>query len=90
MANKWAKQNQLEAGIEWLKSKIALEGNAYVIVQTEFDFESGVGQDLSESDISNLVDQAWNHFSKGIDEEKYDFKWNNILVWIKEANKWAD
>jgi len=90
MANKWTKVNQLEAGIEWLKGKIASLGDKYEIVQAEFDTESGVGVDLSEADIQNLVDSAWSHYSKEIEEEKYDFKWNNILVWIKEANKWAD
>lgn len=59
----------MEAGIEWLKDKIASKGDSYEIDHAEFDKESGVGVDLSEGDIQNLIDEAWAKYAKEIEEE---------------------
>ena len=90
MSKKWTKVQQLEEAIAFLKSKLSAEGDKYVINQAEFEEASGVGIVCTEEDCKNLVNEAFDHFKKDIDELKYDFKWNLINFYIKEKNKWAD
>jgi hypothetical protein len=67
-----------------MKEKLAAEGTAYVINQAEFDKASGVGINVTDADCQKLVDDAFNHFKKDIDELKYDFQFNKILYLIKD------
>lgn len=73
-----------------MKEKLAAKGASYVIDQPEFDKASGVGINVTEDDCQKLVDGAYDHFKKEIDELKYDFQFNKILYLIKDQNKWAD
>ena len=47
---------QIDEAIEFLKSKLAAVGSNYVIDQNEFDFASGVGVVVTESDCRKLVE----------------------------------
>ena len=59
MANKWNRVMQIDEAIEFLKSKLASVGASYVIDQKEFDYASGVGIVVTESDCRKLVDDAF-------------------------------
>jgi hypothetical protein len=56
MANKWNRVMQIDEAIEFLKAKLASVGSSYVIDQKEFDFASGVGIVITESDCRKIVD----------------------------------
>lgn len=47
---------QIDEAIEFLKAKLASVGSNYVIDQKEFDFASGVGIVITESDCRKIVD----------------------------------
>jgi len=50
---------QIDEAIDFMKSKLASVGSNYVIDQKEFDFASGVGIVVTESDCRKLVEEAF-------------------------------
>jgi hypothetical protein len=56
MSNNWTKVMQLDEAITWLKAKLASEGSAYKIDKKEFEEATGVGINVTDGDIDNLID----------------------------------
>jgi glutaminyl-tRNA synthetase len=90
MDNKWSRVMQLDEAIAFLKEQLAAVGDKYEIDQAAFEKASGVGINVTDEDIDNLVKDAFKLHEKEINELKYDFQFNKLLYHIKDKNKWAD
>ena len=68
MKNKWTKVLQIDEAIAFLKEKLAASGASYVIEQETFEAASGVGINITDADVTKLVDEAFKLHQKDLEE----------------------
>ena len=56
MKNKWIKVLQIDEAIAFLKEKLSADGASYVIEQEAFETASGVGINVTDAEVTNLVE----------------------------------
>lgn len=90
MKNKWTKVLQIDEAIAFLKEKLSVAGASYVIEQEAFETASGVGINITDADVTKLVEEAFKFHEKDLDAQKWDFQTSKLLYWCRETQKWAD
>lgn len=45
---------------------------------------------MTDEDIQRLIDEAFDHYKDDIAKLGYDFKWNKIIFFDSDKNKWVD
>lgn len=58
--------------------------------EEEFNYETGVGVVVSETDIKALVDQIYAKHADDIQREKWHFNFSALIHRVRDEFKWGD
>ena len=73
MNNNWTKTMQLDEAFDFLKAMLKEHGDKYVIDTKAFESASGVGINITEQDVKNMLDAEWAKNAKDIEAKGWDF-----------------
>jgi hypothetical protein len=82
--------NQLDEGLKWLDAQVKQNGSGYVLVQSEFEEVSGVGQNITAEMIEAAVSKLFDQNVSEINELGHGFNFAVFLNKMKDIYKWAD
>lgn len=87
---RWKKTAQMDEGIKWVEQKSRKEGKDWTFTDEELNEVTGVGVIVTQEQITQSVNAAYEKYAKEIESEGHDFNFGKILLEVRELHKWGD